>query len=194
MTDPAADLLGSLAALARNRSADLAWFADRMTDAARLETPAERLPHHDLIAASAAHASAETREATTRLIAASGALRWRRSYTAADGFSPAYLDRYGWVNLVSPEGLFLSPEMRVSIGYWGAGLTYPEHSHAPEEIYLILAGGAVFSSEGRAPRVCGAGDIVHHRPHQRHSMAMRDGPMLAAAFWRGEGLLRKPDL
>ncbi len=84
--------------------------------------------------------------------------------------------------------------MRISIGYWGAGQHYDEHSHAPEETYLILAGRAQFFSEGRAMREAGAGETVHHAPHQKHAICMTPGPLLAAAFWRGEDLLKKSDL
>jgi hypothetical protein len=128
------------------------------------------------------------------LIKAIPDLSWQQTYSEADGFSRDWLDNYGWVNLVSPEGLFLSDEMRVSIGYWGEGQQYDEHSHAPEETYLILAGGARFYSEGRAPRDAGAGETVHHAPYQKHAISMTPGPLLAAAFWRGEDLLKKSDL
>ncbi len=121
-------------------------------------------------------------------------VRWQQSYSKADGFSADYLNRYGWFNLVSSEGHFVADEIRVSIGYWGAGLIYREHWHAPEEIYLVLAGGARFLAEGRAPVDARAGDRIHHRPNQKHAIEMRPGPLLAMAFWKGSALLEKSGL
>ncbi|UWQ27850.1 dimethylsulfonioproprionate lyase family protein [Leisingera sp. M523] len=210
-----ARLLQELTQLAA-RTEGLAWFAARMRDLPLIETEPHRLPVCNRVAELVhagsqsgpshgrsdcappagrdPHDSACTLPVVQALVDALHALRWQQSYTKADGFSRDWLDNYGWVNLVSPEGLYQSDEMRLSIGYWGAGQHYDEHSHAPEETYLILAGQARFHSEGRAAQDAGPGDTIHHAPHQKHAIDMVPGPLLAAAFWRGEDLLKKSDL
>ena len=120
---------------------------------------------------------------------AAASLHWQHSYRASRHISQDFLDRSGWFNLISPEGPFVSPEMRVAIGYWGAGLVYPWHRHQPEEVYCVLAGSALFEAEGRAPRLCLPGASVHHPPNLPHAARMEPGPLLALALWRGEGLL-----
>ena len=151
--------------------------------------PPVRLPAVTLVDA------LETEDPLARaVIAAASALRWQQSYTAADGFDADYLARYGWFNLVSPEGVFLSDRIRVSVGYWGTGLHYKEHWHAPEEMYLVLAGGARFHSAGRPPFDAKPGDIVHHAPNQKHAIDMVPGPLLAMAFWKGAALMAKSGL
>lgn len=195
-------LLQELAELA-GATEGLGWFAERMRGLERVETEPRLLPVCGRVASlpagpqsgpARAHPGERGPAVMNALIEAIPKLRWQQTYSEADGFSRDWLDNYGWVNLVSPEGLFLSDEMRISIGYWGAGQHYDEHSHAPEETYLILAGRAQFFSEGREMREAGAGETVHHAPHQKHSMTMTPGPLLAAAFWRGEELLKKSDL
>lgn len=205
-----ARLLQELTKLAA-RTEGLGWYAARMQDLPFLEVAPRRLPvcgkvgalRGDGVHSSPAPASLGRREQTSAgstqgavaaLIDAIPNLRWQQTYTEADGFSREWLDNYGWVNLISPEGLYQSSELRLSIGYWGAGQHYDEHSHAPEETYLILAGRARFHSEGRPPRDAGPGDTIHHAAHQRHAIDMVPGPLLAAAFWRGEDLLKKSDL
>lgn len=187
-------LLQALIALARNGPEPLSWFADRMSDLPCQQTDAHTLPVCKLLPATLPLASDATRPAVSALINAAPDLHWRQTYTEADGFSRSWLDNYGWINLISPEGLYVSDQIRVSIGYWGAGQHYDEHSHAPEEVYLVLAGRARFHAEGRDPIDAGPGDTIHHRPHQKHAMDMTPGPLLAAAFWRGADLLRKSDL
>lgn len=179
------------------RTEGLDWFAARMRNLQVLQVEPRRLPVCDKIE-ELADAGRQVSKATAPAVAALASglprLRWQQTYTEADGFTREWLDNYGWVDLISPEGLYQSEEMRLSIGYWGAGQHYGEHSHAPEETYLILAGQARFHSEGRPAWDAGPGDTIHHAPHQKHAIDMVPGPLLAAAFWRGDDLLKKSDL
>jgi quercetin dioxygenase-like cupin family protein len=202
-------LLRELTRLAA-RTEGLGWFAARMQALPLLDVEPLRLPVCDKISSFRAGlqygpararpggreplVSASTLPAVEALLRAIPNLRWQQTYTEADGFSRAWLDNYGWVYLISPDGRSQSSEMRLSIGYWGAGQHFDEHSHAPEETYLILAGQARFHSEGRPSRDAGPGDTIHHAPHQKHAIDMVPGPLLAAPFWRGEDLLKKSDL
>ena len=36
--------------------------------------------------------------------------------------------------------------------------------------------------------------FIHHAPHQMHGMTMPDAPLLAMAFWKGDGLMNKSRL
>ncbi|NVK15266.1 MAG: hypothetical protein HWE35_13945 [Rhodobacteraceae bacterium] len=189
-------LLKELAQLTAG-SQELNWFAARMHGLPMLAIKPRRLPVCRKVEelANSGRQNCEAAEpAVAALASALPRLRWQQTYTAADGFSREWLDNYGWVNLISPEGLYRSEEMRLSIGYWGAGQHYDEHSHAPEETYLILAGQARFQSEGRPARDAGPGDTIRHAPHQKHAIDMVPGPLLAAAFWRGGDLLKKSEL
>lgn len=127
------------------------------------------------------------------IAAAAPHLDWRQSYTRAE-VGAHYLENYGWFNIVSPEGPYLSDRIRVSVGYWERGLSYPQHRHPPEEIYCVLAGGARFESEGRAPVAAGPGALIRHAPDQRHGFSMQDTPLLAIAFWKGPDLLKTSTL
>ena len=95
---------------------------------------------------------------------------------------------YGWFDLVSPDGPYATQALRVSVGYWEQGLTYPSHAHAPEEIYCVLAGSARFQAAGRDDILATPGTLIHHAPGQMHGFAMETQPLLAMAFWKGSGL------
>lgn len=142
----------------------------------------ERLP------ALMAAAGPQTAELTFAVLAAAPHLAWSHSYSA-DEVGADYLARSGWFNLVSPEGPYATPALRVSIGYWDQGLTYPRHRHAPEEIYCVLAGSARFDSENQASVEAGPGTLVRHEPNQWHAIEMHAAPLLAIAFWKGRDLL-----
>ena len=158
-------------------------------DLPQIDLPARRLPATALVAAG--HWSGPLAKA---VVAAAPDLYWQQSYTLEDGFDADYLARYGWFNLVSPDGPYLSETLRISVGFWDSGLFYKEHWHAPEEIYLVLAGHAVFNAEGRDPVRAGPGSLIHHLPNQKHSIQMTPGPLLAMAFWKGEALMAKSGL
>ncbi len=147
------------------------------------------LPVVTLLANMAGQCSPDTEPLTQAIIDGADCLYWQQSYSA-DQVGDAYLDKYGWFNLISPDGPFVSSELRLSIGMWGQGLYYPEHWHEPEEKYCVLAGGAKFMAKGRLPMVVKAGGIVHHESNQPHAMDMQDSPLLALAIWRGGALTR----
>ncbi len=186
--------LNKLTALAEGTSDDLAWFAQQMHGLRPIDVAPHSLPVCALLKGTINMANTRTRTAVQAICDAVPDLRWQQSYTEADGFSAKYLNAYGWFNLISPDGIFRSDTIRVSVGYWGAGQHYKEHWHEPEEFYLVLAGSAEFHSAGSAPRHCKAGDVIHHASNQAHAIDITPGPLLAAAFWRGNGLLTKSSL
>ncbi|GMG82027.1 hypothetical protein LNKW23_12400 [Paralimibaculum aggregatum] len=134
------------------------------------------------------HGTPETRGLIRAVLDAAPHLHWRNSYSPAQ-LGQDFLDRSGWFRLVSPEGPFRCASHQVSIGYWDRGLYYPRHWHEPEEIYLVLAGGARFAGEGYAPQRLGPGGTRAHASWQPHAAAMQETPLLALALWRGAGLL-----
>ena len=85
----------------------------------------------------------------------------------------------------------MSDNHRIGFGYWRQGIQYPTHAHEPEEVYLVLAGSGVFTTGDAAPRRCGLGDVVHHKPFVPHSIDMSDGPLLVMFLWYGAKLHKK---
>lgn len=133
----------------------------------------------------------EFSELVEAVIAGAEHFHWRTSYGVRDdGIDEDFIARYGYFNLVSPEGPFLCRDYRITIAFWGSGLKYPEHNHDPEELYAVVAGDVEFRAEGRAPVQVGPGGMVHHLPRQLHATDMIPGPMLSVVAWRGENLMR----
>ncbi|MEL6576716.1 MAG: dimethylsulfonioproprionate lyase family protein [Pseudomonadota bacterium] len=132
----------------------------------------------------------ETGPLTDAVRAAAPYLAWQQTYSAEE-VGAAFLDAYAWFNLVSPEGPFHAPDIRVAIGTWGHGLHYPRHAHAPAEVYYVIAGGAVFETDGQPDAWLGPGETRTHRPNVMHAARMSDGPLLALALWRGEALMAR---
>lgn len=163
---------------------ELSFAADSLADLTPLSVRPSDLPVTQYLASLVDLTTPRTHAVTQALINAAPLLRWQQSYDATQ-MAQEWLDGYGWVNLASPDGIYVIDGFRLSIGYWAKGLTYPFHSHEPEETYVVLAGHAVFEAEDREPREVGPGDIIHHPSGLPHAMRMDHQPLLAAAIWTG---------
>lgn len=113
---------------------------------------------------------------------------WRQPYAAED-FGLDFATRSGWFAIADRDGPLVMTEGLVEIMLLDADLKYPKHSHAPEELYIVLAGKVWWEAEcdPDAPAWRQPGEVIHHPPHRRHSLTAGDTPALLLAFWRGGG-------
>jgi len=75
----------------------------------------------------------------------------------------------------------------------GSGLTYPEHKHSPEELYIVLAGKVWWEAENSNSGWKQAGDVIHNAPNQIHSVTGGGEPVLILNLWRG-GSFEMPEI
>jgi Dimethlysulfonioproprionate lyase len=109
---------------------------------------------------------------------------------AEDGFvlPAAIRGRNAYAELVGPEGPLLSPQCRFGFYLQAPDCLYPAHSHAAEELYMILSGSVEWWVDGMDAFVPPMLGLVHHRPWQKH--AMRTGPLPLLAMWAWLGDIR----
>lgn len=106
------------------------------------------------------------------------------NYTAA-AMGRRFVDSYGYVELVGPGRPYPSREMRVGLLLLGPGTHYPDHAHAAEEVYHVVAGTAEWWREDRDWHRAPPGSAIHHAPRVRHATRTRDEPLLALYCWGG---------
>ncbi len=113
---------------------------------------------------------------------------WRQPYEVED-FGADFTMGSGWFAVADRDGPLMITEGLVEIMLLDANLKYPMHSHAPEELYIVLAGEIWWEAEGdkSAPDWRKAGDLIHHPPHRRHALTAGEAPALLLALWRGGG-------
>lgn len=189
-------LISEFRRLAETVFPDVAAFmpASLPTETNLIDLPARPLPVVDDLQGCRSLAMPEAAATVDCIIRHAKHFHWQQSYTHDDGFDDRYLATYGWINLVSPVGPFVSDQMRITLGCWGPGLHYREHWHEPEEIYALLAGRAHVWSEGREAQDYYGGDTIIHTSNQPHAMHTLEQPLLAFAVWRGQNLMAKPTL
>jgi hypothetical protein len=138
----------------------------------------------------AAGANETTAGLTAWLVGAAERLQWRQTY-GPDDFGPAFLERYGWTELIGTRGPVPSTSLACGFLLLGPGIDYPDHRHEAEEIYLPLSGTALWSAGGSgwAPRP--PGSVIHHPSWTPHAMRTQGEPLLAMYLWRAGDLAQK---
>lgn len=154
------------------------------------ETQPRRLPVCDWPGRLEPLAAPETRALVREFVAAAGMLEWRQTYAAED-FGGEFLRRYGWTELIGPRGPIPSEKIACGFLMLGPETEYPAHAHEAEELYLPLAGEALWmrGEEGFVLRAPGAG--IEHPSWTPHATRTLREPMLALYVWRGGDLATK---
>jgi hypothetical protein len=137
-----------------------------------------RLP--DIAADTAAFAP----ELVAAICRAAPSLAWRQTYTARD-LDAAFLDSYGWSEILGGSGPLASERIACGFLILGPATLYPRHRHEAEEIYLPLSGTAAWQQGDAVWREHAPGTLIHHAGNEPHSMRTGTGPLLALYLWRG---------
>ena len=165
---------------------DLSGFGPWPSDLQASDLRPNYIPAADQVRDLEVDGSEWTRALTKAIRATAHLAQWKHTYTEEE-VGADFLNRYGYYELFGPTGHFHSIQLRGYVGYWGAGLNYDWHSHQAEELYLTLAGGAVFRVDGDETYV-GPNQTRQHNSWQSHAMTTTDQPILTFVLWRGEGM------
>jgi quercetin dioxygenase-like cupin family protein len=80
----------------------------------------------------------------------------------------------------SASALEIRDDIAIGASLLAPNVRYPDHSHAPEEVYLLLTPGRF--QHGRSDWMAMApGETLYNEPHIKHAMASGDETLLA--FW-----------
>ena len=134
---------------------------------------------HEGSGVGAARASPAACAALARCLAVlEPSLRWYRRIGSEavggpfhDGHANAFL-------IGGPDGLEARDDVAIGLSLVAPGIRYPDHSHPPEELYLVLSGGAWQNAETPWFEP-GIGTTVHNPPGIVHAMRSGAEPLLA---------------
>lgn len=157
---------------------------------ATLETPAgvttpspARLPVCDLLAATG-DPSRFVDPVLRRLVSAflnlEPSLTWRLRGGAAPSASDSFAEGHANAMIVGPGGFEARGDAWLGVSLLAPHVRYPDHTHAPEETYLVMSQGD-FSQDGGPWFEPGIGGSFYNPPGILHAMRAGDGPLLA--FW-----------
>lgn len=150
--------------------------------ASQRERPGSRLPvcaHLD-----AALAVPQPRPALARLVEAFRAvepnLEWVRRASYDETASANFVDGHANAMILGPAGLENRRDVWIGASLLGPRVRYTDHSHAPEETYLVLSDGEFRQGDG-AWFTPGIGGSFYNVPFITHAMRSGDAPLFA--FW-----------
>ena len=126
---------------------DLSAFSKWPSDLSATQLEPNQIPAVDLVRDCDAKAAESTSTLIEAIKTTAHLAHWKQTYTEEE-VGADFLNRYGYYELFGPTGHFYSAQLRGYVAYWGAGLNYDWHSHEAEELYLTLAGGAMFRIDG----------------------------------------------
>jgi len=117
---------------------------------------------------------------------------WRQPYKI-DDFDIDFFNNTAWFPIADVDGPVLYSGGLMEIMLLGPNITYPNHKHSPEELYVVLAGQVWWNAEGQSVCWKHAGEVIHHRPNVVHSLKSGDEAVLILNLWRG-GSFEMPEI
>jgi hypothetical protein len=107
-------------------------------------------------------------------------LEWKRR-VSADPADRAFWDGHANATLIGPGGLEERGDVWIGATVMAPGVTYVDHDHPPEEVYLSLTPGEWWNADmdWTDPGMTG---VVYNPPGIRHAMRSGKGPFLALWF------------
>jgi len=107
-------------------------------------------------------------------------LRWLPRPSSGPHASGNWAEGHANAMIIGPGGLEDRDDVAIGVSLMAPHVRYPDHSHGPEEIYLVMTPGR-FQHGDSGWFSPGRGGTLHNVPNIRHAMASDDVPFLA--FW-----------
>jgi hypothetical protein len=105
-------------------------------------------------------------------------LEWRRRSVYDSSASDNFVDGHANAMIIGPNGLEERGDIWLGVTLMAPNVRYPNHAHAPEEVYLVLSKGE-FRQEDGAWFSPGIGGSFYNDPNIRHAMRSVETPLLA---------------
>lgn len=105
-------------------------------------------------------------------------LTWTRRTNADATASGNFIDGHANTMIVGPNGFEPRDDVWVGVSLLAPHVRYPDHHHAPEEVYLVLSEGKFRQGEDDWFEP-GIGGSFYNRPNIKHAMASGDAPLFA---------------
>ncbi|MBY5572140.1 transcriptional regulator [Rhizobium leguminosarum] len=107
-------------------------------------------------------------------------LEWRRRSKYDHTASGNFADGHANAMIIGPGGLEERSDLWFGVTLMAPQVRYPDHDHAPEEVYLVLSEGEFKQGEGDwfSP---GIGGSFYNVPDIKHAMRSLGTPLFA--FW-----------
>lgn len=163
-------------------AATAARVYERLTASVGFSTAAvvRQLPvcrHLDAIYSDMAAEASPLPEIASAFMALETRLNWTRRRTSTPTRQPFH-DGHANATLIGPDGLERRDDVWMGVTLMAPGITYPDHSHPPEEVYVAFTDGEWWNAamDWTEP---GPGGLIYNPPAILHAMRSGGKPFLA---------------
>ena len=112
-------------------------------------------------------------------------LTWAPRAAGGPYASDSWPEGHANATIFGVRGLEERDDLAIGASLLAPHVRYPDHRHAPEEVYLVLSPGR-FQHGDSGWFEPGIGGTLYNRPHIRHAMASDAAPLLALwCLWNG---------
>ncbi len=168
-----------------------AFFADwPEAGYATRDIPPHPLPVLSWLAEAVKATGTDIASVANMLAVAANHLAWGQTYSS-DDIGAAFLERYGWTELIGQRGPVASKRIACGFLLLGPDIEYPPHRHEAEEIYVPLTGGTLWMRGGEGWVRRSPSSPIYHPAWTPHAMRTAATPLLALYLWRGGDLVQK---
>lgn len=105
-------------------------------------------------------------------------LSWKVRPSGGPQASKNWPEGHANATIIGAGGLEERNDVAIGASLLAPNVRYPDHSHPPEELYLVLTPGR-FQHGEEAWCEPGPSGTFHNAPNIKHAMASADGPLLA---------------
>ena len=131
-------------------------------------------------------ASAASRPLVGAVHDAMSELPWHVPYGGgAAAAGPGFREKSMSTGRIGPNAPVRAEALASGFFVVGPNVTYFDHQHEPEELYLPIAGQAEFWNESRGWYTAGPDDVTVHPQWEWHAMKTGDAPVLIFWAWLG---------
>jgi hypothetical protein len=135
-------------------------------------------------------AGEKTEHMVKMLASLSNYLTWGQTYSLQD-VGVGFLEKYGWTEFIGLRGPIASKRIACGMLFLGPQVEYPRHWHTAEEVYVPLAGKALWQQGNQAWAYREIGQPIYHATEEPHAMRTYNLPLMALYLWRGGNLVQK---
>ena len=119
------------------------------------------------------------------------ALNWNKRSSGGPNASSTWPEGHANTMIAGPKGLEDRDDLWIGATLLAPHVRYPDHNHAPEEVYLVLSPGR-FQHGDSGWFEPGVGGTLYNVPNITHAMASDAAPLFAIwSLWAGEGKTTK---
>jgi hypothetical protein len=138
-----------------------------------------------------ADAPAVSRDLVNDIGRAARSMDWRQTYKVPDIVGMTFLENYGWSEIVGTVGPLASERVACGFLILGPETHYLLHRHEAAEIYVPLAGTALWLQGTGGWQKQRPGAVIYHASNEPHAMRTGTHPLLALYLWRSTNLRQK---